>query len=280
MATNHALATSGSTASAATSYSAGHLPPGAIDGNRTPNGQWGNGGGWDSGVAATIAAPQILTVNFNQAREISEIDVFTLRDDLSSTLRPTLTETFTAYGIIDFTVEYYNDASSAWVTLATVAGNNKVWRRFTFPALTTTAIGVRVTSAAGSFARIVEVEAWGMLYFPSFASTGRLYSRYWASDPDYKAITMTHTYEDGGRSFSETSSRAALRWEIEFSGITPAQADIFDAFNNQARLANPFNFVDKQGVTHAGVRIEDYSRTHPGHMSWKPTCRFKLVKYP
>ena len=39
--------------------------------------------------------------------------------------------------------------------------NNKVWRKVTFPPLTTTKIRVLVKRGVAGFSRIVEVEAWG-----------------------------------------------------------------------------------------------------------------------
>ena len=56
--------------------------------------------------------------------------------------------TFSLYGIIDFTVQGWN--GSAWVTLATVTGNNLVKRTVTFTAFTTDRIRVNVTNALAS----------------------------------------------------------------------------------------------------------------------------------
>ena len=51
---------------------------------------------------------------------------------------------------------------SAWVTVpgGSVTGNNKVWRKFTFTAVTTSKIRVLVNGALNSQSRITEVEAW------------------------------------------------------------------------------------------------------------------------
>ena len=56
----------------------------------------------------------------------------------------------------------YWDGSS-WVTVpnGSVTGNNKVWRQFVFPTVTTNKIRVVVTAGADNvFSRVVEVEAW------------------------------------------------------------------------------------------------------------------------
>jgi RHS repeat-associated protein len=68
--------------------------------------------------------------------------------------------TFSLYGIRDFRVEYLTD--SGWVTVPNgeVTGNDKVWRKFTFPAVTTTKIRVYVTAGEAARSRIVEVEAY------------------------------------------------------------------------------------------------------------------------
>jgi hypothetical protein len=50
-----------------------------------------------------------------------------------------------------------------WVTVknGTVTSNDKVWRKFTFPPVTTSKIRVVVTAARLNYTRIVEIEAWG-----------------------------------------------------------------------------------------------------------------------
>lgn len=42
-----------------------------------------------------------------------------------------------------------------------VSGNDKVWRKFTFPAVTTTAVRVRAQASPDGYSRLAEVEAWG-----------------------------------------------------------------------------------------------------------------------
>lgn len=93
-------------------------------------------------------------------KSISEIDVFSVQDAYSTPSEPTASMTFSLYGITDFDVQYWN--SGTWVTVpgGSVNGNNLVWRKFTFPSVATTAIRVNVRSALGSYARIVEVEAY------------------------------------------------------------------------------------------------------------------------
>jgi len=68
---------------------------------------------------------------------------------------------FILYGITAFDVQYWDGGNWVNVQDGSVTGNNKVWRQFTFPAITTSKIKVVVHGSADSaFSRIVEVEAW------------------------------------------------------------------------------------------------------------------------
>jgi hypothetical protein len=68
--------------------------------------------------------------------------------------------TFNLYGLTTYQVQYWNN--SAWVTIpgGSVSGNNKVWRKFTFAAITTTKIRVLASASGDGYSRIVELEAW------------------------------------------------------------------------------------------------------------------------
>ena len=103
-----------------------------------------------------------VEVNFSGSKTISEIDVITQQDDPNNPVEPTLTQTFSLYGITAFDVQYWN--GSAWTTVlgGSVTGNNKVWRQITFTPVTTTKIRVVVNGGAdNAYSRIVELEAWG-----------------------------------------------------------------------------------------------------------------------
>jgi len=69
--------------------------------------------------------------------------------------------TFTQFGLQDFDVQFWT--GSAWQTVpgGSVLNNNKVWRKITFPPVTTTKVRVMVNRALGSFSQIVELEVWG-----------------------------------------------------------------------------------------------------------------------
>lgn len=153
---NVALASNGATASASSTHSAKFAASGAIDGDRKGV-KWANNGGWNDGTS--YVHPDWLQVNFNGSKQVNKIDVFTLQDAYSKPVDPTATMTFSSYGIKAFEVQTWN--GSAWVTVpgGSVTGNNKVWRSFTFPTVTTDRIRILVTGAP-QYSRITEVEAW------------------------------------------------------------------------------------------------------------------------
>lgn len=105
-------------------------------------------------------------------------------------------------------------------------------------------------------------------------------SRFYAEPPMYQKVTDSFEFEDGGKTFNEVADTPPRRWEYNYLRRTPAQVIIFDAFWDQARLANPFIFRDKYGTEWADVRIEKYSRSHQKHLSMFNDIEFDLIKYP
>ena len=135
---------------------AGCAASGANNGDRKglnyhQDGTWG---------AATTGFPQWLQIDFNGAKTIGEIDVLTLQDNYSNPSELTEAMTFSLYGVTAFDVQYWN--GSSWVTVpgGSVTGNNKVWRKFTFAAITTSKIRVITNASASSWSELTEVEAW------------------------------------------------------------------------------------------------------------------------
>ncbi len=154
---NVARPANGGSATASSTYNAGYPASGAIDGDRRGL-NWGNGGYWND--ATPDSFPDTLQVNFSGTKSISEVDVFSVQDNFMSPSEPTPTMTFTQYGLVDFNVQYWN--GSAWVTLpnGAITGNNLVWRKITFPALSTNAIRIVVNNALGTWSRVAEIEAY------------------------------------------------------------------------------------------------------------------------
>jgi hypothetical protein len=154
---NVAAAVNGGVATASSFYSAAYGPQGAIDGDRKGL-NWGNGGGWNDATPGTFG--DWLRVDFAGPQNIGEVDVFTMQDNYSAPVAPTLTTTFTVFGITDFQVQYLS--GQQWVTVpgGAITGTNRVWNRITFPPVTTSAIRVLVAGSRDGFSRITEVEAY------------------------------------------------------------------------------------------------------------------------
>ena len=184
---NVALAANGGIASAS-SESAGELYAAAlaIDGIRA----WGNTGAWRDGTVN--AFPDWLQVDFNSPKTIGEIDIYSVRDNFTSTAEPTDAETFTLYGITDFEVQYWD--GSNWVTVpnGNITNNNKVIARVTFPPVTTSRIRILVHNGLGGHSRIVEVEAWTADLPPQNVETSEAI-RDLALQPDGKIIAVGTT---------------------------------------------------------------------------------------
>jgi YD repeat-containing protein len=150
---NVAAAANGATAQGSTSYDAYGLSASrAINGSRTYAGSY-----WNDQTLNTL--PDWLQINFAGARNLVEIDLFFLQDNLG-TAEPTEAMTFTQFGITNFDVQYWTGSAWATVPNGSVTGNNKVWRKFTFAPLTTDKIRVFVNAATDGWSRIVEVEAY------------------------------------------------------------------------------------------------------------------------
>lgn len=154
---NVALAFNGAVASASSMYSAGESESGVNNGDRLGL-NWGAGGGWNSSTAH--AFPEWVQIDFSGPKTIGEIDVFTVQDAYATPQTPTLSTTFTLYGLTDFEVQYWTGAAWADVLGGNVTGNNKVWRQFIFSGVTTTKIRVLTHASPDGYSRLTEVEAW------------------------------------------------------------------------------------------------------------------------
>lgn len=148
------------TASSSASLS---LTPNATNNGERQGIHWGSapltGSAWQD--ATTASYPDWLQIEFDGNKTIDEIDVFTAQDTFWDPEEPTESMTFTTYGITNFDIQYWN--GSAWATVpgGSVTSNNKVWRKVTFAAVTTSKIRVVINSALADYSRIVELEAWG-----------------------------------------------------------------------------------------------------------------------
>ena len=155
---NVALQANGGVATASsTNTGANFTPAGTNNGDRKGL-SWGAGGGWNDNTFSNF--PDWLQITFSGQKSINEIDVFTIQDNYANPVDPTATLTFNNLGITAFDVQYWT--GTAWMTVSggSITGNNLVWRKITFPALTTSQIRVVVNGSVDGWSRITEIEAY------------------------------------------------------------------------------------------------------------------------
>ncbi len=116
--------------------------------------------------------------------------------------------------------------------------------------------------------------------FPTDDLTGIPYFHYDLRPRERAKVTDSYEYEDGGMDLNVRGDPPYI-WDIQFrGGLSKAQTDVFDAFWETVGTHQTFDFVDKYNVTWTGVRVMNYSRSHPDHKAWDKTVTFQLVKYP
>jgi hypothetical protein len=157
--TNVALSSNGAVATASSSYSSLYLPSHANNGDRKGPGSIGDGDYWND--ASVNSFEDTLEIAFNGTKTIHEIDLYCLQDTYWAPVDPNSAMTFTYYGLKDFRVQYWTGTSWADVPFGNVTNNNKVWRRFSFPDISTTKIRVWITATPDGWSRLTELEAWG-----------------------------------------------------------------------------------------------------------------------
>ncbi|HEX8501144.1 MAG TPA: hypothetical protein VF659_11195, partial [Pyrinomonadaceae bacterium] len=161
---NHAAASNGGVASASSTTTQQELPgldfspSGVINGDRRGL-NWEHGGGWRDGTGNSF--PDWVEVAFAGARKVDEVNVFSVQDNYTSPAEPTAQTAFTKYGVTVFEVQYWDGSQWAAVPGGAVTGNSLVWRKVTFPAVTTTKVRVVIQKAVDGRSRLAEVEAVG-----------------------------------------------------------------------------------------------------------------------
>jgi hypothetical protein len=154
--TDVALAANGGVASASSVWGPSFAPSGVIDNKRSGAG-WGNYAGWADGTSG--AFPDWVQIKFAGSRSIDHVVLYSVQDNYLNPVEPTDTMTGTRFVVTSFQVLGWN--GSAWVTLASVSGNNLIKRTVAFSAYTTDRIRILVTGTQdGVWSRITEVEAW------------------------------------------------------------------------------------------------------------------------
>ena len=137
---------------ASSTYGSSYSTTYANDGTRKAS-LWANT--WADQTSGVF--PDWLQVTFSSSKTIDEIDVFSGQGGGTVDPTPTLTST---NAITDFQVQYWNGSTWAVVPSGDVVGNQFVWRKFTFPQITTTRIRIFVTRSTNPLSRIAEVEAY------------------------------------------------------------------------------------------------------------------------
>ena len=104
-----------------------------------------------------------MAVAFSGAKNLSEVDVYTLADGFPLSSDPGPSDTFTQYGITAFEVQYSTNSGGSWTDVpgGNIVGNNLIWKKINFAAISSvTNIRVLVHAFDGGYSRIVQVEAY------------------------------------------------------------------------------------------------------------------------
>lgn len=205
---NVALAANGATATASSTHSSAYSASTVINGDRT-GANWGNNGGWlDDFYGSYNVFPDWVEVNFGGSRSIYQINVFTVQDNYTSPAEPTEAMQFNYFGLVDFQVQYWD--GTGWVTVpgGTITGNTNVWRKISFPDITTDRIRVYITRTSDGHSRITEIEAitdcpYGYMN-PDGAVHAQTFSHYFSLNPDTDLGIF-------GTSFSSSGNTVRLR---------------------------------------------------------------------
>jgi hypothetical protein len=154
---NVALASRGGSASASSTWGAS-FPAGTVNDDRRSGANWGVYAGWSDATAG--AFPDWVQVNFSATKTIDHVVVYSVQDNYLNPVEPTDTMTGTRFTITAFDVQAWN--GSAWVTIASVSGNNLIKKTVWFSPYATSRIRISVTGTQdGIWSRITEIEAWG-----------------------------------------------------------------------------------------------------------------------
>lgn len=117
--------------------------------------------------------------------------------------------------------------------------------------------------------------------FPNPDLTGIPYSRFYKPKPDYDQVTYEHKFEDAGISVNSVNVTAPQTFEVEFHGLTPVQAAIWQGHYDRAfHNLHFFDFTEKNGTLNEGVRYLKFECTHDAHKSWIRKVSATLIRRP
>jgi RHS repeat-associated protein len=231
---NVAAAANGASASAS-SVMAAQTAGNAINGDRKGlNSSW-----WTDNTS--FAYPDWIEVDFAGVKTINEIDVFGLQQNPSSPVEPTA-EMTSSYALTSFAVQYWT--GSAWVTVpdGTISGNNKVWNKLSFAALSTSKIRVQVSNVAGdNHSQVVELEAYAAPNVAAAANgASASASSVMAAQTAGNAINGDHKGLSSAW-WTDNTSFAYPDWiEVDFAGVkTINEIDVFGLQQNPSSPVEP-----------------------------------------
>jgi len=196
-----------------------------------------------------------------------------MRDDYTTQADPSSTQTFANYGVTGFTVQYWDGSAWKAVSGGTVTGNNMVWKKVNFAAVTTTKIRVVANAAVDSIARIAEVEAWGTaasspVNVAAAANGGTATAQNYTQDGVYAGLHFQPSYANDGTRYVSTNGDHYWRdehglssWlQIDFNGSkTINEIDVFTMRDDSATQADPSSTktLGNNGVTGFTVQYWD-----------------------
>jgi len=135
------------------------FPASALNDGVTDGKNWGAApdGGWMNGSSDPF--PNHVDIAFPAIQVINTVTVWTLQDDYEHASAPGESTQFSKDGLTDFDVQVLNNG---WTTVASITGNSLVKRTVTFPPIATSYLRIVNKAGLNSYARIVEVQAWGI----------------------------------------------------------------------------------------------------------------------
>jgi RHS repeat-associated protein len=273
--TNFASSANGGTASASSILSNSYPASGVNNGDRR-GANWGSGGGWAD--ASSGSFPDWVEIDFNGSKTIDEIDVFTIQDNYTSPAEPTESMTFSIFGLSGYTVQYWDGAAWQTVSGGTIINNNKVWKKISFTALTTSKIKVVTNTAIDNgYSRMTEVEAWGNTAAPApvnvassangaTASASSILSSSFPAGGVNNGDRKGTNWGSGGGWASATTANFPNDWvEIDFNGSkTISEIDVFTIQDSYISPAEP-----TQTMTFSTFGLNGYTVQYWNGSAWQ-----------
>lgn len=77
--------------------------------------------------------------------------------------------------------------------------------------------------------------------------------------PDFSASMTSHQMDDGGMNFNDAGGTVQA-FELTYYALTETQCATLDGHYATARLSNDFQFTDRYGNVHTGVRYKSFDK--------------------